>query len=289
MGMENKRPTEHITVTNCVLRTNCSNFKFGTESTGDFRNIAFTNCTMHPRDKGRRPISGISLEAVDGAHIDGVVISNVVMEGVETPVFIRLGNRGRGMTPPTPGSVQNISISNIIVRNSSMASSVTGIPGAKVKRVSLDGFHISMEGGSQQSTNLDVPENIAKYPEGNMFGPLPAYGFYGRHTEGLALTNFQVRWDKEDVRPAMVFDDVKDLSLDGVRTDTVSGASPIVWLNNVTDALIRGVRTAAADLFLRVGGNSSNGITVIENDLSRVTRSIEITDAPKSAVRERPR
>jgi hypothetical protein len=211
------------------------------------------------------------------------------MEGVETPVFIRLGNRGRGMTPPTPGSVQNISISNIIVRNSSMASSVTGIPGAKVKRVSLDGFHITMEGGSQQSTNLDVPENIAKYPEGNMFGPLPAYGFYGRHTEGLALTNFQVRWDKEDVRPAMVFDDVKDLSLDGVRTDTVSGASPIVWLNNVTDALIRGVRTAAADLFLRVGGNSSNGITVIENDLSRVTRSIEITDAPKSAVRERPR
>ncbi|MCL5742714.1 MAG: glycosyl hydrolase family 28 protein, partial [Acidobacteria bacterium] len=34
MGMENRRPTEHLTVTNCVLSTNCNNFKFGTESSG---------------------------------------------------------------------------------------------------------------------------------------------------------------------------------------------------------------------------------------------------------------
>ena len=34
------RPTEHVTVTNCVLRTNCKNFKMGTESRGDFKNIA---------------------------------------------------------------------------------------------------------------------------------------------------------------------------------------------------------------------------------------------------------
>ena len=27
-------------MTNCVLRTNCSNFKFGTESSGDLKDIA---------------------------------------------------------------------------------------------------------------------------------------------------------------------------------------------------------------------------------------------------------
>lgn len=130
MGMENKRAVEHLTVTNCVLRTACSNFKFGTETSGDFRNIAVTNVTMAPREqtggRWRRPLSGISLESVDGSNIDGVVISNITMEGVNAPIFIRLGNRGRGLSPAVPGTVRNVSISNVVARRSAMTSSITG-------------------------------------------------------------------------------------------------------------------------------------------------------------------
>src|SRR5690242_16121394 len=70
MGMDQKRPVEHLTVTNSVLRTDCSNFKFGTESSGDLRDVAISNITMAPRANGRRkrPLSGISLESVDGAN-----------------------------------------------------------------------------------------------------------------------------------------------------------------------------------------------------------------------------
>ncbi len=286
MGMDKKRAVEHLTVTNCVLRTSCSNFKFGTESSGDFKNIAVSNITMLPREKGRRPLSGISLEAVDGSNIDGVVISNISMVGVETPIFIRLGNRGRGMTPAAPGSAQNISIKNVVARNSSMTSSVTGIPGYPVRRVVLDGLTLSMEGGNKDPRDLDVPEHIAKYPEGNMFGQLPSYGFYGRHVEGLALTNIHTRWESEDLRPSLVFDDVKDLSVDGFRTDTVSGSSPVAWMNNVVDALLRGSRTSAAKTFVRVSGKNSNAITVMGNDLIKVERALEVLDAPKSAVTE---
>ncbi|MBI3697614.1 MAG: right-handed parallel beta-helix repeat-containing protein [Acidobacteria bacterium] len=260
MGMENRRSTEHLTVTNCVLRTNCSNFKFGTESSGDLKDVTVSNCTMFPREKGRRPISGISLESVDGANIDGVVISNISMAGIETPIFVRLGNRGRGLNPPVPGSAQNISISNILVRGASMASSVTGIPGYPVRRVSLSNIVITMEGGNHDPKGLEVPEHIAKYPEGNMFGVLPAYGFYGRHAEGLALSNIHTRWDKEDLRPAMIFDDVKDLTVDGFRTDTVAGSSSLVWMNNVIGALIRGSRPALEKGLLRVSGAESKGI-----------------------------
>jgi hypothetical protein len=286
MGMENRRSTEHLTVTNCVLRTSCSNFKFGTESTGDFKNIAFSNCTMFPREKGRRPLSGISLEAVDGANIDGLTISNVTMEGVETPIFIRLGNRGRGMKPPTPGSAQNISIHNIVARNCSMASNVTGLPGFPVRRVRLGALNITMEGGNREPKGLDVPEHEAKYPEGNMFGVLPAYGFYARHVDGLALDDVQLRWAREDLRPAMVFDDVKDLTADGFGTDTVAGSLPVMWLNNVVGALIRGSRTAPASTFLRASGAKSAAITLAGNDLTSAKRAVEITDAPKPAVRQ---
>src|SRR4029077_17371418 len=138
------RPTEHLTVTNCVLRTDSTNFKFGTESSGDFKNIAASNLVMMPRENGRPPHSGISLEAVDGAHIDGVVISNISMEGVRSPIFIRRGNRGRGLTNPIPGTIQNISISNVVATGATETSDISGLPGYPVERVLLNGINITM-------------------------------------------------------------------------------------------------------------------------------------------------
>jgi hypothetical protein len=289
MGMETRRNVEHLVVTNCITRTNCNNFKFGTESSWDLKDVAVSNITMMPRDAGRRPLSGISLEAVDGANINGVVISNISMVDIQTPIFVRLGNRGRGLNPPLPGSVQNISFNNIVARGASMTSSVTGIPGSMARRVSLSNILITMEGGNQDPKGLDVPEQIAQYPEGHMFGVLPGFGFYGRHTEGLALSNVEVRWDKQDLRPAMVFDDVKNLTIDGFRTDTVAGAAPVIWMNNVVDALVRGARTAAAKTFLRVSGAQSKAIALVGNDLTRATRRVETTGAPRNACVEIPR
>ncbi len=40
-----------------------------------------------------RVISGIALEMVDGGWLDGVVISNIRMQRVRTPIFLRLGAR----------------------------------------------------------------------------------------------------------------------------------------------------------------------------------------------------
>jgi polygalacturonase len=286
MGMDQRRNVEHLVVTNCVTRTNCSNFKFGTESSWDLKDVTVSNITMMPRDKGNAPHSGISLEAVDGANINGVAISNISMTGIRAPIFVRLGNRGRGMNPPKPGSIENVSFSNIVARGALMTSSVTGVRGAYPRRISLANILLGMAGGNREPKGLDVPEHEAKYPEGNMFGDLPAYGFYGRHADGVTLSNVQVRWEKEDLRPAMIFDDVKDLTVDGFHTDTVAGDSPVVWLNNVADALIRGARTATANLFLRVGGPESKGITVINNDMTRVTTPIQVAEAPKTAVLE---
>jgi polygalacturonase len=220
MGMENRRSTEHLTVTNCVTRTSCSNFKFGTESSGDFKDVTVSNLTMLPRGAGKRaPISGVSLESVDGANIDGVAISNITMTGVRTPVFIRLGNRGRGLDPKVAGTVQNVLISNIVARGASMASSVTGVPGAVVRHVALSNMLLAMEGGMSEALAGEVPEVVEKYPEATMFGTLPAYGFYARHVEDLALNGVRIRSEKDDARPATIFDDVKRLEVDGHRSD----------------------------------------------------------------------
>ncbi len=274
MGMDHVRPVEHLTVTNCVLSTNANNFKFGTESSGGFKNIAFSNSTMFPRPTGHHAASGISIESVDGAQIDGVVISNVTMRDVIAPVFIRLGNRARGLDPAVPGSIENVSIQNVIATGATLASSVTGIPGHPVKRVLLDGINVTVEGDSREVRGLDVPEVEAKYPQSTMFGPLPAYALYARHVEGLSLRNIHTRWSKEDRRPSLIFDDVRDLDIDGFRPEKTAGEEPGIWLNDVFNVMLRGAFMGPARRFLRVTGTRSKDVKLFGNDWSSVAEPV---------------
>ncbi len=271
-------------MTKCMLRTDASHFKVGTESSGDLRHVAVTNCTMSPRENGRRPRNAIALESVDGANIDGVVISNIEIYGVTTPIFLRLGNRGRGLHPPVPGSLRNVSIQNVVARNCSMASSVTGLPGHPVHGIRLEGLRLGMEGGERARRTLEVPEAEAAYPEGHMFGVLPAFGFYARHVEDLSLGQVDTWWENADARPAMVFDDVRDLALDGFRASTLAPDGAALWLHNVFGALLSGSRPAAVHYLVRVSGASSGQIVLTGNDLTRTTAPVLLVDAPARSV-----
>lgn len=70
--------------------------KFGTEGTTGFNTVTIRNVTF---DRSR----GFALEAVDGAELRDVVMTDVRMRNVSSsPIFIRLGDRGR--TPVTGNS-----------------------------------------------------------------------------------------------------------------------------------------------------------------------------------------
>src|SRR5207247_8608482 len=109
MALGKRRATEHMVVANCVLRTSCNNFKFGTESAGDLKDVTISHCVMLRRDSGRRPLGCIAIESVDASNIDGLVFSNISMEIVIAPIFMRLGDRGRRMAEPAPGCVKHTS------------------------------------------------------------------------------------------------------------------------------------------------------------------------------------
>jgi hypothetical protein len=206
------------------------------------------------------------------------------MEGVRVPIFLRLGNRGRGLTPKVAGSLEDVSISNVMIRGSSFPSSVTGVPGYRVRRVNLEGIHAIHTGGVKEVPGLTVDEMVEHYPEGNMWGVLPAWGLYVRHVDGLNLRNFDASWSTEDQRPAAVFDDVADLTLDGFRPASAAGPAPLLWLNNAAGALIRGSRPAPSALFLRVSGQASRGIVFTGNDWSQAQRPYELQGADAGAI-----
>jgi polygalacturonase len=261
MALGERRSTEHIVVTNCVLRVTCANFKLGSESAGDFKDITVSNCSFSRRPNDLPAIAGIALESVDGANIDGLVISNIVMQEVRSPIFMRLGNRARG--PVSPGSLENVIVSNIIAKGATITSNITGLAGHPVRNITLENIRIDMAGGGDKFGGLEVPEVPPKYPEPIMFGDLPASGFYVRHAEGFTMRNVRARWEKPDVRPAAIFDDVKDLDLAGFVIETATGNNPALWLHNVSDGFIQGSRAPrGAALFLRVSGQGTRGIAL---------------------------
>jgi hypothetical protein len=61
-----------------------------------------------------------------------------------------------------------------------------------------------------------VPEMIAEYPEFSMFGELPAWGFYVRHVDGLIMKNIKLSIEAPDYRPALIFDDVRNLNINSL-------------------------------------------------------------------------
>jgi len=284
------RPCKNVTVVNCHLSSQAAAFKLGTESNGGFEDIVMSNCTIY--DTGG---AGIALLMVDGGVLDRVSISNVVMDNVASPIFIRLGNRARPLPdeePPGQGMMRNIVISGIQARGAGvLGCAISGIPGACIEHLTLRDIRIqSAGGGTVENGRATVPEREAAYPSPRIFGPLPAYGLFIRHVRHLTLDGVELSFDtaRGEERPALVLEDVHDAYLTKLRAAAVS-AMPTVRMVNCQGVLLHGCRAEQVSTpFLSVEGESTRDIAVVGNDFSG-TQTAMIVDplVPESAVRQR--
>ncbi|HEY4290009.1 MAG TPA: glycosyl hydrolase family 28 protein [Puia sp.] len=227
---------EDIVITGCIASSFCNAIKCGTESTGGFRNILISNCIVRPSTCPAEPIfktprggqTGIALEIVDGGVMDGVVVSNILIEGTECPIFVRLGNRARKYIPEAPGpgfgAMRNISISGVTAINTGNSScSITGVPGAAIENISLNNIRLTNKGGlkaGQYTGDIkDVPELEKAYPEPAKWGNLPSYGFFIRHVKEISLTDIRLRSLDKEIRTPIFADDVDDLLIDNLEVE----------------------------------------------------------------------
>lgn len=180
--------------------------KFGTESSGGFKNITITNCIFER-------CRGLALETVDGGLLEDIVINNITMRDiVNAPIFLRLGARMRSPENTPVGKMRRISISNINVFNADSRYSciVSGIPGAKIEDVTFSNIRINFQGGyTAEDAKRNIPEQEKTYPEPWMFGTIPASGFYVRHAENIVFDNVKFTFEKPDGRPLFVTDDAE--------------------------------------------------------------------------------
>ncbi len=276
--------SRNITITNCVLSCCCNGLKFGTATRGGFENITFSNSVIQNDvvPLNACVISGLALEIVDGGWMDGVVISNIRMQRVRTPIFLRLGARNGN------GRMNGVMIDNVHATGAILTSSITGIPGHAVRDVTLSNIRIDTEeSGHAAWMEKPVPEQEKSYPEARMFGRLPSYGFYCRHVEGLKFENVDIRTAQPDERPALHFEDVRGLHLDRVDVSAPSRPQPLMRLIDVQDAEISSC-TAPSQTAVAVSleGADTKNVRLAGNDFSQAKAPFETRGgAPSPAVR----
>jgi len=262
-------PTKNITITNCTLTTSCNGFKMGTATFGAFENIVFSNSVIYsaPTPINARVIGGLSIETVDGGSVDGVVVSNIRMQNVRAPIFVRLGARHK-----KDGSfLRNILIEGIDATGATVASSITGVPGFRPSDITVSNCRIrTVEQGQAAWAHREIPEVVDKYPECWMMGRLPAYGFYVRHADRVRLRNVEYITDKPDYRPAIVCDDVGDVILAGLELSAPNGGAPLLDLRDTRRAFVTGIRSPLeSPVFAQVSGAVSKDITLLGNSLNK--------------------
>lgn len=247
------RATEDMTITNCEVagfeegsfldgtykrrgppperNGPTGRIKIGTESEGSFRNITISNCVF---DYSR----GLALETVDGARLEDISINNITMRDIaNAPIYLRLGRRMRAPEGTPIGALRRVNISNLVVYNADprYGSMILGIPGHDIQDVKLSNIRIYYQGGgTKEQAAIDPPENETEYPEPYRHGVMPAYGFFIRHAQGIEMTNVEVSYLKEDLRPAFVLEGVKGAAFNLVKAQHAPGV-PTFRLKGVED------------------------------------------------------
>lgn len=245
---------QNVTVENCVVRSSASGLKFGTVSRGGFKNFKVTNLKVHDTYR-----SAITIQAVDGGLVENIIIDGVEAKNVGNAIFLRIGDRwSSGKTP----SLEKVQIKNVyaevslskpdsgyryegpvedLPRNISPAS-IIGLPDWRIKDIVLENIEINYPGGgnphyAKRQTTAEgleaIPEMPYAYPEFSQFKELPAWGFYVRHADGITFENVSLKARSADYRPAMVFDDTRDVKLGNIKINEVnSGRKNEIILNN---------------------------------------------------------
>jgi polygalacturonase len=228
--------TENLTIVNCqvsgfaegtlldgTMKPSASHYgriKFGTESSGGFRNCTVANCTF-------RGCKGLALEEVDGGILENITIDNISMMDVANyPIYITMGKRNRTPGLAEPSRMKNILISNIVATgiDSQSGIQIAGLPEQPIEGLRLENIRLIFNGGGTANDAARTPPELGTgYPEPR--GNMPAYGLFARHVKGLELANFNFSFKTNDFRPAITCADVNGLQIDNFKAQVADGVA----------------------------------------------------------------
>ena len=191
-----KNGMSNIYIHDCEVISCTNSFKIGTETSLDISDVTVEICKFYLTDIYPAGVSGISIESCDGAKVKNVNISDIEMDSMACPLFIRLCNRNGDKKPELEckGRIENITVKNIKAENTEIPIMIMGIPNQKIKDVNLENFDVKYaEGKDYIDLRFKIPEQEKEYPECNRFRNVNAYGVFLRHADNVQIRNIKVK------------------------------------------------------------------------------------------------
>jgi len=206
------RYAEGLLIKDCIVNSSCN----GIRIIGPVKDMIIEDCLfygpgLHPHRTSNRHnmLSGIILQpggwdACEGP-LEDVLISGITMRNVASPVTILLKRSGN--------TADNITIANLtatgVYRAAASVESWTDTP---CGRVVLRDASIEYTGGGTDGQ----ARQPAREP-GVDCRSLPVWGLYARNARDVVVQNVRLYTAGKDLRPAVVAENVENLTLDAVR------------------------------------------------------------------------
>ncbi len=213
------RPTENITVTNCILTSSSTPMVIGTETHADIRHVLFSNIVV--RNSNR--VFGINVQ--DGAEVSEVRFVNVTFEtsrrhwnwwgSAEVMKFVL-----KKRTPQSRlGRIHDITVAGAqgTARGTSL---VAGHTERKLENITIADLRVKM-----------LAENL---PDKRA-----THALVFQDIEGLTLRGVAVSWDRDKPEPkwgsALVLRNVSNLTLQDFQGQGATPDAPPILRENVTE------------------------------------------------------
>lgn len=218
---------DNTLISGCIVNSSCN----GIRLIGPAKHLIIHDCLfygpgIHPHRTSDRHnmLAGINLQpgawdATKG-RLDDVLISDISMHNVATPFHISLkpGN--------TAGSIVVDRVTATGVYRA--AASVESWAEEPFENVTFRDVTISYKGGGKRQK---AKEEV-KSP-GVDARSLPAWGFFARNVKELQFDNVRLRYEKEDLRPAMICNRINRLSLQDFSFPQPAEVEEPIVLSNV--------------------------------------------------------
>jgi hypothetical protein len=190
--------------------------KFGTATYGTFQNITIEDAYVK-----NVQYAAMAVESRQGSDVHGITFQRIEFANTGAAFFIYLAQQAT--TAPTGdvpklGSIDGVSFTDIAGSTGAWPNSphqgslITGhiFNGVTypITNLAFTRVAVTFDGGLA-SVPASPPEAMPnQYPESNMFGDLPAWGYYLRHVQGVTFTACTASVVAADARPVLASDDV---------------------------------------------------------------------------------
>jgi len=243
---------DQILIQNCRIRSSASAIKFGS-------GVGATNVTIKDIYIYDTYRSALALESVDGNAIENILVDGLHVSNTWNVFYLRIGKRNLNSKGEV-GTLKNITIRNVSadvpyarpdiyhetrfpglsypLNANIYPAMIIGVTDRAVENVHFENVSITYPGRGDEGTAYmpvwkmkNIPENEKVYPEFNLHGEMPAWGFYVRHAKGISFKNVAVAAKKHDYRPAFVFDDVQGINMERVYINEDDNGPQIILRN----------------------------------------------------------